>query len=451
MSQVPISARGRDAAAAWEVRGPCRVDGRLRPPGDKSIGHRTVLLAALAHGTSELYGLPDGEDVARTRSAFAQMGVEFRGAAGTWIVRGQGLYGLHPPAGDLDCGNSGTTMRLLCGVLAAQPFPVRLVGDASLSRRPMRRVVEPLTAMGARIETAGDVPHPPLRILPPLRPLAGTTHRIAVDSAQVRSALLLAGLYAGGPTRIEPAGASRDHTERMLRACGAVVRTDRGGVTLWPARRGWSGFEARVPGDLSSALFWIVAAGTRPGSHLHVDGVGLNPGRVRVLELLRAAGMPVTLRVAGTLRGEPWGSVEVRGVAALGGLDLRGADVVRCIDEIPALAAAACMAGSTLRIRDAAELRTKESDRIAATVRMAIAFGARGREAGSGFTIEPGTGLHAAHFDAGGDHRLAMAAALLGFHATGVSRIDGVHGVATSYPGFTADALRLLRPQPSAR
>lgn len=451
VAQVPISALGRDAAAAWRVRGGDRVDGTLRPPGDKSIGHRAVLLAALGRGTSILHGLPDGEDVARTRTALGQMGVEFEAGGGVWTVHGHGLRGLHAPAQALDCGNSGTTMRLLCGVLAAQPFPVRLTGDASLSRRPMRRVADPLSAMGARIECAGEAQRPPVQIRPATLPLAGTTHRLAVDSAQVRSALLLAGLYAGGPTRIEPAAASRDHTERMLRACGVVVREDPGGVTLLPTRNGWDGFEARIPGDVSSAVFWIVAAGTAPGARLRVDGVGLNPGRARVLEILHAAGLHVTVQVTGEERGEPWGRVEVRGTGALGPMELHGADVVRCIDEIPALAAAACLAGVELRVRDAAELRTKESDRIAAILRLARAFGARGHEAPDGFRLDPGTVLRPGAFDAAGDHRLAMAAALLGFRAPGESRIGGVQGVATSYPGFLADALRLLRPSGAPR
>jgi len=449
--QVPISARGRDAAAAWRIHGGWGVNGVLQPAGDKSIGHRAVLLAALARGRSEIRGLPDGEDVARTRRAMGQMGVGFDAADGVWTVHGHGLRGLHPPAGDLDCGNSGTTMRLLCGVLAAQPFPARLVGDESLSRRPMRRVADALGAMGARIECAGDAGRPPLEIRPAPRPLAGITHRLDVDSAQVRSALFLAGLYAGGPTRIEPLGASRDHTERMLRACGVIVRSDAGGVTLMPIRTGWDGFEARVPGDLSSAVFWIVAAGVTAGARLRVDGVGLNPGRARVLDILRRAGMDIAMQVQGEERGEPWGRIDVRGVATLAAVDLRGADVVRCIDEVPALAAAACAAGTSLRVRDAAELRTKESDRIAAILRLAAAFGARGTGSTDGFRIEPGTLLRAARFDAAGDHRLAMAAAVLAFRAPGDSHIDGVHGVATSYPAFVADAARLLRPLPAVR
>jgi 3-phosphoshikimate 1-carboxyvinyltransferase len=237
----------------------------------------------------------------------------------------------------------------------------------------------------------------------------------------------------------------------MLRACGVVVRTDGAGVTLLPTRRGWDGFDARVPGDLSSAVFWIVFAGVTPGAHLRVEGVGLNPGRARILDTLRRAGMRIAAHVQGEERGEPWGRIEVRGAATLSAVDLRGDDVVRCIDEVPALAAAACAAGSTLQVRDAAELRTKESDRIAAILRLVAAFGAHGTGTSDGFRIEPGTVLRAARFDAAGDHRLAMAAALLGFRAPGDSHIDGVHGVATSYPGFIADAIRLLRPLPASR
>jgi len=441
---APIRIGRTSGRESWRIAGPVRVDGRVVPPGDKSIAHRAVVLAALGRGASVLRGLPSGEDVGRTLAAMRALGARVRHDAAMCVVEGDGLHGLHPARSDLDCGNSGTTMRLLCGVLAAQPFASRLVGDASLERRPMRRVVAPLVAMGARITCEGREDRPPLVIESPSAPLAGITHRLRVDSAQVRSAILLAALYAGGTTRIVPAASARDHSERMLRACGVRVASDRSGTTLVPTQaRGWGAFEAWIPGDLSSALFWIGLAAAGPAAaQLRVERVGLNPGRARAVALLVAAGARITTQVGGESRGEPWGTITVRG-GGFANLHLRAADTVQCLDEIPALTAAAAITGAAIAVRDAAELRAKESDRVAGVARIATAFGARVRTRADGFDVAAGTRLRAAHVGSQGDHRLAMMAAMLALASDGESRVDDVGCVRTSYPEFTADLVRL--------
>jgi 3-phosphoshikimate 1-carboxyvinyltransferase len=437
------SESGRGARRVWRLRGARVVRGVLHPAGDKSLAHRVWILAALARGTSILRGVPDGEDVARTRAALAALGVRIaKRGAGAWRVEGVGLYGLRPPRLCLDCGNSGTTMRLLAGLLSVQPFESRLSGDASLRRRPMQRVATPLRALGGRVDCRGWSGRPPLVVggidaVPP-----GGAVSLPIDSAQVRSALLLAGLYAHGTTTIAPRSASRDHTQRLLRSLGVRVRDGARGTVLHPRREGWREFRGRIPGDVSSAAFWIALAAATPGSHLRVRGVGLNPGRIRFLDVLCAAGARIHVCRQGTVLGEPWGSIEVRG-GALEAMTLRGRDVVQCLDEIPALAAAAACAGSAVHVRDAGELRVKESDRIAGIASVLTAFGARVRTAATGFTMASGTILRPARVASRGDHRLAMAAAMCALRAPGTSHITGVDCVATSYPGFGRDARRL--------
>jgi 3-phosphoshikimate 1-carboxyvinyltransferase len=436
---------GRGAAGdSWRIVGPARVDGALVPPGDKSIAHRAVLLAALGRGATTLRGLPSGDDVGSTLAAVQSLGVAVRGDRAACVVTGGGLAGLHPARVAIDCGNSGTTMRLLSGILAAQPFASRLTGDASLERRPMRRVVEPLVAMGARIDCEGRDGRAPLRFAAPPARLHGRVHRLAVDSAQVRSAILFAGLYAGGPTRLEPAGAARDHTERMLGACGVRIASDRGGTTLQPTHgRGWSAFEAWIPGDVSSAMFWIAAVAARRGdARLIVERVGLNPGRVQAIELLVRAGARIEMQRGGQSHGEPWGTIVARG-GGFAALRLTSRDTVQCLDEIPALAAAAAMAGAALTVRDAGELRVKESDRIAGVVRVLTAFGARARARRDGLDLEPGARLQPARVSSAGDHRLAMMAAMLALSAPGESTVGDIACVRTSYPEFAADLRRL--------
>jgi 3-phosphoshikimate 1-carboxyvinyltransferase len=432
---------------AWRVLGPARLRGDLAPPGDKSVAHRAVLLAALSSGACELRDLPTGDDVRRTLEAVAALGVRVEPMSHGVRVHGVGLRGLHPSRAPLDCGNSGTTMRLLAGILAAQPFASVLVGDASLSRRPMRRVASPLRAMGGRVECLGAGDRPPLRIQGPSRgPLQGGECVLEVDSAQVRSCVLLAALHASGPTRVVPAGASRDHTERLLRALG--VRLERAGdaLVLYPTlpSSGLQGFDLRVPGDLSSAAFFVAMAAATPGASLRVSRVGLNPSRARYLDILRAAGARLRVVPGGEERGEPWGEVQVEG-GSLRSLHLAGDDVVQCLDEVPALVVAAAAAGCEAEVRDATELRVKESDRIAGLARLLEAFGASVLERRDGLTLRAGSRLRPARVASGGDHRLAMAAALLATRVAGESRVEDVACVATSYPGFATDLVRLAR------
>jgi 3-phosphoshikimate 1-carboxyvinyltransferase len=441
----------RAGIRSWKVRGPLHVDGVLRPPGDKSIAHRALLFAALSRGTCRLSELPDGDDVARTAAALVALGVRLARGGSAWVVHGAGLRGLHPAAGPVDCGNSGTTMRLLCGLLAPQHFETVLVGDASLMRRPMARVAAPLQAMGAQVTFLGRDGRPPLRVGGGTQPLAGMAHRMSTDSAQVRSALWLAALVAAGPTTIAPRGASRDHTERALAACGIELQVRGDAQVLFPScTEGWAGFDQRIPGDLSSAAFAIALAAALPGARLRVEAVGLNPGRARYLEILRAAGARIVCDTEGASRGEPWGTVRVEG-GALGAITLRGDDTVRCIDEVPALCAAAAIAAIPARIADAAELRTKESDRIAGIAALLAAFGARVSTSAGGLQLQGGARLRAATVTSHGDHRLAMAAAMLAAAARGTSRIDDVACVATSYPCFAADLQRLTTARPRVR
>jgi len=442
----PFVETGTGAAAVWRAQGPALVRGTLHPAGDKSIAHRLWILAALAHGNSTLRGVPDGDDVARTRAALAALGVRIRAAGeNAWRVEGVGLQGLRAARTAIDCGNSGTTMRLLAGLLAVQRFETILTGDASLRRRPMQRVATPLRAMGARITCKGRDGRPPLAVGGGGAPARGHTHLLRVDSAQVRAAILLAGLTANGTTHVEPRTASRDHLQRLLRALGLHVSDGLRGTTVHPSALGWVGFRARVPGDVSSAAFWIALAAVTPGSRLQVPRVGLNPGRIRFLRLLCVAGARIEVRRAGITLGEPWGTVRVHG-RSLGALSLEGDDVVQCLDEIPALAAAAACAGSAFQLRDARELRVKESDRIAGLATLLGAFGGSVRTRPDGFDLAARTVLRPARVASKGDHRLAMAAAMLALRAPGPSRIEDVACVRTSYPAFARDAARLARP-----
>ena len=426
---------------AWSIRGPVRVHGKLEPPADKSLAHRAVILAALAAGSSSLRGFSAAEDVERTLSALIQLGVGARRHSMAVDIRGAGLHGLRAAGADLDCGNSGTTMRLLCGVLAARPFASQLVGDASLSRRPMRRIAAPLRDMGAVVECMGHEERPPLYLAAGLG-LRGMTHTLTVDSAQVRSALLLAGLRAQGTTRIEPASLARDHTERMLRALGVRCDTGANGLVLEPPEHDWSGFELDLPGDPSAVAFF--AAWAMGGGELRAERVALNPGRVRYLELLRHAGAETTIHSERTDLGEPVGSIEVKGALAAE-LEIRGADSVQCIDEIPALIAAAAVSGVGAIVHDASELRVKETDRIANLVQLLRAFGAQADATLDGLQLAPGAALHPAEVTSDGDHRIAMAAAILAAAARGTSRITGTRCVRTSYPEFARDFARLAR------
>jgi 3-phosphoshikimate 1-carboxyvinyltransferase len=429
---------------AGPLRGSCRV------PGDKSISHRALLFGALADGVVEARGLGRGGDNLSTAAALRALGVDIALAGDEARVHGVGFAGLTAAAGALDCGNSGTTIRLLMGLLAGRPFESELVGDASLTRRPMKRVAEPLRRMGAAVDGRVD-PARPGDVFPPLRvrggALTGINYDLPVASAQLKSALVLAGLQAAGPTTLREPGRSRDHTERMLRAMGApiTVDADSGAVVVDP--QGWNGrlraVPVEVPGDLSSATFLFVAASTVAGSDVTVENVGLNPTRAGALDVLAAMGADVTIAPAGDAMGEPVGAVRVR-AARLRGTRVAGELALRSLDEVPALAVAAALAEGETVFADLAELRVKESDRIVAVARELRRAGVTVEERPDGFVV---TGL-AGRAPAGGtvkpehDHRIAMAGAVLGLSA-GDETVVPAADIATSFPSF-ADTLRAL-------
>ena len=418
----------------WRAARGGPLQGTLAIPGDKSVSHRAVMFAALADGVSRIEGFLEGEDTRATAAIFSQLGVRIETpSASTRIVHGVGVDGLRAPNAPLDCGNAGTGMRLLAGLLAAQAFDSVLVGDASLSKRPMRRVTIPLAQMGARIET-GDGGVPPLRIHGG-QPLAGIDTTLEVASAQVKSAILLAGLYADGETVVREPHPTRDYTERMLAAFGAQIEFSPGVARLRGGQR-LCATDVEVPADFSSAAFFLVAGSIVPGSQLRLRQVGLNPRRTGLLQALRLMGADIREENAAEHGGEPVADLVVRH-APLRGIEVPEALVPDMIDEFPALfIAAACADGHTV-VRGAAELRVKESDRLAAMAAGLRALGLRVDETDDGATIFPGD-MHAGAVDSLGDHRIAMAFAVAAQVASGEVLIRDVANVATSFPGFDA-------------
>ncbi|MFP5350906.1 MAG: 3-phosphoshikimate 1-carboxyvinyltransferase [Gammaproteobacteria bacterium] len=411
-----------------------KLRGELRVPGDKSISHRSVMLGALADGITTVTGLLEGEDVLCTIGAFRAMGVAIDGprAGGVRIV-GAGLHGLKAPTAPLDMGNSGTAMRLMAGILAGQAFDSTLIGDASLSKRPMKRVAEPLNRMGARIETA-DGGRPPLRIRGSSA-LHGIDYALPVPSAQVKSALLLAGLYANGETRVTEPAPTRDHTERMLRALGYAVRTEGATVTLTGGGK-LRGGNFDVPADISSAAFFLVGASIAPGSDLLLRHVGINPTRVGVLNILRLMGADIDILNERQAGGEPVADLRVRH-SRLRGIRVPVDQVPLAIDEFPALLiAAACADGETV-VSGAEELRVKESDRIAAMAQGLTRLGIGVRETPDGIVVRGGS-LTGGEVDSLGDHRIAMSFAMAALRATDTIRVRDCKNVDTSFPGFVA-------------
>jgi 3-phosphoshikimate 1-carboxyvinyltransferase len=407
-----------------------RVQGRIRVPGDKSIAHRYALLGALAAGRSEFANYAPGADCRSTLDCLAGLGVHIERTPSSVVVHGLGIGGLRAPGQALDAGNSGTTMRLLSGILAGHPFTSRLVGDSSLSRRPMRRVIEPLERMGARVEAIEG--RPPLTIHG--ASLRGIAHAPAVPSAQVKSAVLLAGLHAEGTTSVSEAAATRDHTERALRAFGAHVDIEgltirvSGGQRLAPQA-------LTVPGDFSSAAFWMVAAAALPGSSVEIEDVGLNPTRATLLDVLRRYGADVRVEITGSQGHEPRGTVRVEHGRA-GSLAIAPDEVPGLIDELPALAALAAH-GGTVAVSGASELRVKESDRIAVLVGGFRALGIAAEERPDGFAIGgAAAGPSGGVAEARGDHRMAMAFAIAALAGRVPSTIEGADSVVISYPGF---------------
>ncbi len=418
-----------------------RAAGRVRVPGDKSISHRYAMLAALADGESAIRGYSPGADCGATLACLRRLGVRVRAMGdAAFAIEGRGLRGLSAATDPLDAANSGTTLRLMAGILAAHPFQSTLTGDVSLTRRPMRRVIEPLTRMGARI--ASDGGRPPLVI--DGGDLQAIAHTPEVPSAQVKSAVLLAGLQAAGRTSVIEPAETRDHTERALTAFGVTVIRDGTTVAVDGGQR-LTARQLRVPGDVSSAVFWAALAAGHPGSDLTVEGVGLNPSRIGVIEILRRAGASVDLRVDDETAGEPAGSLRIAHADSRS-FTIEPHEVPGVIDEIPALAAMAALMpeGTTLTVRGAAELRVKESDRISSLARGFRALGAEVVEYEDGFRLEarPLTG---GTVDSAGDHRLAMAFALAATGASAPTTITGAAAVDVSYPGFFAELERLTR------
>ncbi len=420
-----------------------RVRGRLRVPGDKSISHRYAMLAALADGVSHLDGYLPGADCVATLSCLEGFGVPItrsttaRGLSVT--IEGRGLRGFRPPAGPLDCANSGTSMRLLSGLAAAHPFRTVLTGDESLSRRPMRRVIEPLTRMGATF-TARDG-RPPLTI--DGASLRAIAHVPDVPSAQVKSAVLLAGLHAEGRTSVREPAPTRDHTERALEAFGVRVVHDGPAIAV-DGGQPLHAIDAVIPGDISSSVFWLVLAAGTPDSEITIEEVGLNPSRSAVLDVLRRAGARIDTAIELDRAGEPIGSIRVR-TGDPRPFEVTPNDVPLMIDEIPALAALAAMrAGVEMTVRGAAELRVKETDRIAMLARGFRAMGVDVEEYQDGFSIAGGPPA-GGEVDAAGDHRLAMAFAIAGTAARAPVSIHAADSVAVSYPGFFAELDRLAQ------
>jgi 3-phosphoshikimate 1-carboxyvinyltransferase len=416
-----------------------RARGRVQVPGDKSISHRYALLGALADGETAIEGYSPGADCAATLACLRALGVIIRSTGpAAFRIQGRGLRGLTASAHPLDCANSGTSMRLLAGVLAAHPFQSTLTGDASLSRRPMRRVIEPLTRMGARIVSADG--RPPLTI--DGGDLEPVTHAPEVPSAQVKSAVLLAGLQTRGRTTVNEPAPTRDHTERALATFGVNVDRDGRAVSVDGGQR-LRAQAVRVPGDISSAAFWAALAGGRPGSEVTIENVGLNPSRAGLLDVLRRAGVAVEAALDAETAGEPVGTVRLA-YGAPRSFTIAPDEVPGVIDEIPALAALAALMphGSTMSVRGAGELRVKESDRISSLARGFRALGAHVEEYDDGFTIEarPLTG---GPVDSDGDHRLAMAFAIAATGAGSPTKISGAAAVDVSYPGFFHELDRL--------
>ncbi len=425
--------------ASYRINPGGTLVGRLQVPGDKSISHRVVMLGALAEGDSYASGFLHSEDTRATIAAFQHMGVVIHtGVAGDIHIQGVGLHGLEAPTAPLDLGNSGTSARLMAGLLAGQAFTSELAGDTSLTRRPMNRVVEPLRQMGARVDMSADGTLP-LHIEG--SPLAAIDYTLPVASAQLKSCLLFAGLYADGETVLHESIPTRDHTERMLGACG------------WPLQRNASGslhingggrlqpFSLAVPADISSAAFFLVGASLAPGSDVVLESVGINPTRAAVVDILTMMGADIEITNRRELTGEPVADLRVR-YAPLQGIEIPAALVPIAIDEFPAILVAAAIAEGTTELRGAEELRLKESDRIQTMADGLAALGIEAQIRPDGMVVRGGR-LQGGRIDSRGDHRIAMAFAMAALAADHAVIIDDCANIATSFPGFVEAARSL--------
>lgn len=426
------------------------LHGSLEVPGDKSISHRCLLFGALAQGTSRFKGISQGQDVQSTAACLRQMGVSITKTHGSedspyeiTEVIGVGLHGLNAPQAPLDCGNSGTTLRLLMGILAAQPFHSTLTGDTSLCSRPMTRVSEPLTHFGAHIELTNDR-FPPLQIHPPSRPLSGGPYPLSVASAQVKSALLLAGFYTHESVTLSGLIQSRDHTEKMLPDFGVSLTTGLSEIEL-PANQALQGCHFTVPGDPSSAAFWLAAAALVPHSEVTVKNVSLNPTRIGFFKVLKRMGADISWKLTAP-QAEPVGDVHLK-YHPLTGITLNETDIPYLVDEVPLIALLATQAQGTTTVRGAQELRIKECDRLAAMETNLKAMGVQDWEAfEDGFRITGAQSLMAADWESFHDHRIAMVGVLAGLiaqNSNSTHQVLGAESIAVSYPGFLKDLERL--------
>ncbi len=418
-----------------------RLKGTLKVPGDKSISHRCVMLGSLARGTTTVTGFLQGADCLSSFSFFRKMGIAIKNDRQTVKIHGKGLHALSRPEGVLDTGNSGTTTRLMSGILAAQPFDCVINGDASIQSRPMGRIITPLSMMGADIQSLKGNNCAPLAINGGA--LTGIAYPSPVASAQVKSAILLAGLYARGETSVTEPYVSRDHTERMLKACGADIRTDGTTVTIRPVPELYA-CDIQVPGDISSAAYFIAAGLIVPGSQIRLLNVGVNPTRDGILKVCRDMGADITLDNERTYGSEPAADIIVRS-SRLHGATIGGSIIPTLIDELPVIAVLACFAEGTTVIKDAQELKVKESNRIDIMVDNLKAMGADITATEDGMIIHGGRPLHGAAIATHMDHRVAMSFSVAGLASDGVTRLDHGECVDISYPGFFEDLKKLAR------
>ncbi|MGC4048309.1 MAG: 3-phosphoshikimate 1-carboxyvinyltransferase [Paludibaculum sp.] len=407
------------------------LEGTVRLPGDKSISHRYGMLAAVAEGTSTIHNYSSGADCHSTLGCVRSLGIEVEVDGRQVKVQGRGIHGWQAPSTDLDAGNSGSTIRMISGLLAGQPFTSRLIGDESLSQRPMQRIMGPLTQMGATL-TARDGKYPPLEIRgTALKPIDYT---LPVASAQVKSCVLMAGLTAEGETTVHESATTRDHTEVALREFGVEIETGRG----WARVKGPARLEAReltVPGDISSAAFFLVAGAIVPGSKLVLQDVGLNPTRATLIEFLVSMGVDVKVLDMRMSNGEPRGDLLVQGSKLKGGL-IEKQWAAALIDEIPVLAVLGAVSADGLTVRDASELRIKESDRIETVATNLRKLGVTIETTPDGFHIPGGQGFHSAEVESYHDHRIAMAFAIAALRADGPVAINGSEAASVSFPEF---------------
>jgi 3-phosphoshikimate 1-carboxyvinyltransferase len=407
------------------------ISGAVSLPGDKSISHRYAMIASIAHGPTRVRNYSTGADCHSTLGCMRALGIEIEGEGTEFTIHGRGLDGLRQPIGDLDAGNSGSTIRMLSGILAAQPFPSRIFGDESLSRRPMQRIMTPLAKMGARL-TARDGKFPPIEIeggaLTPIE------YPLPVPSAQVKTCVLFAGLFAEGETAVIESVRSRDHTEIALREFGADLTVERQRISV----RGRTKLEGRnvtVPSDLSSASFFIVAALLIPGSHLTIHGVGLNPTRSALLDLLAGMGAKISIPKLESINGELVGDIVVEHSSLRGG-EVSGGITAALIDEIPVLAVLGASTEEGLTVRDASELRIKETDRIQTVVENLKRMGVTAEELPDGLIVPGKQKFRAARLDSFGDHRIAMAFAIAALAGDGESVVEGADAASVSFPEF---------------